>query len=46
MSEEVEFDRDLFRGTAGDYDRLRVRCPRSLVGDLLERCSPEVGASC
>ncbi len=40
MSEAVEFDRDLYRGTAGDYDRFRVAYPESMIGDLLERVQP------
>jgi ubiquinone/menaquinone biosynthesis C-methylase UbiE len=34
---DLEFRRDLFRGTARYYDRFRVPYPRSLVDDLAER---------
>jgi SAM-dependent methyltransferase len=34
---DLEFRRDLFRGTARDYDRFRVPYPRSLIDDLAER---------
>ena len=40
MSEAIEFDRDLYRGTAGDYDRFRVPYPQSMIDDLLERAQP------
>ena len=33
----LEFRRDLYRGTAHDYDRYRVPYPRSLIDDLAER---------
>ena len=39
---DLEFRRDLYRGTARDYDRFRVPYPRSLVDDLAERS----GAAC
>src|ERR1700691_5369142 len=34
---DLEFRRDLFRGTALDYDRFRVPYPRSLIDDLARR---------
>ena len=34
---DLEFRRDLFRGTALDYDRFRVPYPRNLIDDLAER---------
>ena len=40
MSEAIEFDRDLYRGTAGDYDRFRVGYPQSMIDDLLGRVGP------
>jgi SAM-dependent methyltransferase len=33
------FRRDLFRGTAGDYDRFRVPYPQSLIDDLSEQAA-------
>jgi SAM-dependent methyltransferase len=35
---DPQFRRDLFRGTARDYDRFRVPYPRELVDDLARRC--------
>jgi SAM-dependent methyltransferase len=40
MSEAIEFDRDLYRGTARDYNRFRVPYPQSMIGDLIERVQP------
>jgi ubiquinone/menaquinone biosynthesis C-methylase UbiE len=34
---DPQFRRDLFRGTARDYDRFRVTYPQSLTDDLAER---------
>ena len=34
---DLEFRRDLYRGTAHDYDQFRVPYPRSLIDDLAER---------
>ena len=34
---DAEFRRDLYRGTAGYYDRFRVPYPAGLVGDLADR---------
>jgi SAM-dependent methyltransferase len=34
---DLEFRRDLFRGTALDYDRFRVPYPRSMIDDLARR---------
>jgi SAM-dependent methyltransferase len=35
--DEPRFRTDLYRGTAGDYDRFRVPYPQSLIDDLAER---------
>ena len=40
MPDSVEFSPDLFRGTAEDYDRFRVRYPDALIDDLLGRVNP------
>jgi SAM-dependent methyltransferase len=40
MSDEVSFASDLYRGTAGYYDRFRLLYPRTLIGDLACRTSP------
>ena len=45
---DLEFRRDLFRGTALDYDRFRVPYPRSMIDDLAAavRCQAgEAGCS-
>src|ERR1700685_1646394 len=34
---DLEFRRDLFRGTALDYDRFRLPHPRSVIDDLARR---------
>ncbi len=34
---DLEFRRDLYRGTARDYDRYRVPYPQSMIDDLAER---------
>ena len=34
---DLEFRRDLFRGTARDYDRFRVPYPRNMIDDLAGR---------
>ena len=34
---DLEFRRDLYRGTALDYDRFRVPYPRGLIDDLARR---------
>ena len=36
--DEPEFQRDLYRGTAQDYDRFRVPYPQTLIADLLRWC--------
>jgi SAM-dependent methyltransferase len=36
---DLEFRRDLYRGTARDYDRFRVPYPQSLIDDLAARSS-------
>jgi SAM-dependent methyltransferase len=40
---DLEFRRDLYRGTAGDYDRFRVPYPRSLIDDDLAERSGATG---
>lgn len=35
--DSLEFRRDLYRGTADDYDRYRTPYPRALIDDLAER---------
>jgi ubiquinone/menaquinone biosynthesis C-methylase UbiE len=35
--DELEFRRDLYRGTAGYYDRFRVPYPQRLIDDLAQR---------
>lgn len=35
VENSVEFDPDLYRGTARDYDRFRVPYPPRMLGDLL-----------
>lgn len=37
---DLGFRRDLYRGTARDYDRFRVPYPQALTDDLLERVAP------
>jgi SAM-dependent methyltransferase len=38
---EIEFRRDLYRGTAGYYDRFRVPYPANLIDDLARRCGAD-----
>jgi SAM-dependent methyltransferase len=38
---ESEFRRDLYRGTAGYYDRFRVPYPAELIDDLAARCGAD-----
>ncbi|MET8955765.1 class I SAM-dependent methyltransferase [Streptomyces sp. NPDC004393] len=40
MSGEVEFDPDLYRGTAGHYDRFRLPYPDAMIADLVRRAAP------
>ncbi|HTU05876.1 MAG TPA: class I SAM-dependent methyltransferase [Trebonia sp.] len=40
MSDEIRFARDLYRGTAGYYDRYRLSYPPELITDLLGRTAP------
>ena len=39
---DLEFRRDLFRGTARYYDRFRVPYPQSLIDDLAERSQASI----
>jgi ubiquinone/menaquinone biosynthesis C-methylase UbiE len=41
--DEPRFRRDLFKGTAADYDRFRPRYPESLLNHLLTRTGLETG---
>lgn len=41
--EEPRFRRDLFKGTASDYERFRPRYPTSLLDDLIARTGLEPG---
>jgi ubiquinone/menaquinone biosynthesis C-methylase UbiE len=38
---DLEFRRDLYRGTARDYDQFRVPYPRSLIDEVAERCGAD-----
>jgi len=38
---DLEFRRDLYRGTARDYDRFRVPYPQSLIDDLALQCGAD-----
>ncbi len=40
VSDALEFDPDLYRGTAGDYDRFRLGYPPAMIEDLLGRVRP------
>jgi SAM-dependent methyltransferase len=40
MSDGIEFDRDLYRGTARHYDRFRVPYPQAMIEDLLAWVKP------
>lgn len=40
VSDEIRFAPDLYRGTAGYYDRFRLGYPDALLGDLLSRVRP------
>lgn len=40
MSDAIEFDPDLYRGTAGCYDRFRVPYPQEMLDDLLDQTQP------
>jgi SAM-dependent methyltransferase len=40
MSDEMRFAPDLYRGTAGYYDRYRLSYPPALMADLLDRTAP------
>jgi len=39
VSDDIEFRPDLFRGTAGYYDRFRVGYPQSLLEDIVRRAA-------
>jgi SAM-dependent methyltransferase len=40
VSDELSFRPDLYRGTAGYYDRFRLSYPDTLIGDLVRRTRP------
>ena len=40
VSDELSFARDLYRGTAGYYDRFRLSYAPALISDLLRRTGP------
>jgi SAM-dependent methyltransferase len=40
VSDELSFAPDLYRGTAGYYDRYRLSYPPALIADLLRRTQP------
>lgn len=40
VSDELDFAPDLYRGTAGYYDRFRLSYTPALIGDLLRRTGP------
>src|SRR5437762_2423786 len=40
VSDELSFTPDLYRGTAGYYDRFRLSYAPALIGDLLGRTGP------
>jgi SAM-dependent methyltransferase len=40
VPEPIEFDPDLYRGTAAYYDRFRVPYPREMIDDLVGRVRP------
>jgi SAM-dependent methyltransferase len=40
VSDALEFDPDLYRGTAGDYDRFRLAYPPAMIEDLLGSVGP------
>ncbi|MGW2525386.1 class I SAM-dependent methyltransferase [Streptomyces sp. NPDC001617] len=40
MASEVRFDPDLYRGTAGYYDRFRLPYPDEMIADLARRAAP------
>jgi len=40
MSDKVSFAPDLYRGTAGYYERFRLPYPKTLISDLTCRTSP------
>jgi len=40
MTDELRFAPDLYRGTAGYYDRYRLSYPPELIADLLARTAP------
>jgi SAM-dependent methyltransferase len=40
MANEVRFDPDLYRGTAGYYDRFRLPYPDAMLADLARRTAP------
>jgi SAM-dependent methyltransferase len=40
MAREVEFEPDLYRGTARYYDRFRLPYPDTMIADLVRRAAP------
>ena len=40
VSDEIRFAPDLYRGTAGYYDRFRLPYPDALTADLTRRTAP------
>lgn len=43
VSDAIEFDRDLFRGTAEYYNRFRVRYPAEMMAELVDAAQPNGG---
>ncbi|MGW4985237.1 hypothetical protein ACWERA_55830, partial [Streptomyces mirabilis] len=40
MTGDVRFEPDLYRGTAGYYDRFRLPYPDAMIADLVRRAAP------
>ncbi|MFF4399713.1 class I SAM-dependent methyltransferase [Streptomyces sp. NPDC001480] len=40
MVDEMKFEPDLYRGTAGHYDRFRPPYPEAMIADLVRRAAP------
>jgi SAM-dependent methyltransferase len=40
MDSEIRFESDLYRGTAGYYDRFRLPYPDTMIADLAHRAAP------
>ena len=45
MDDVVRFATDLYRGSAGYYDRYRLPYPEAMLADLVQRAPPQLGAS-